>query len=407
VRWVFVKLSGVGHSPCRLAARIVCQPAPTLDAAAAGPGSAVGTLTRDLREPTFGATANLVHVPETYFVLVWVKVRGCKSKGEATVALQSTVEVARAGAPPQGRALPVIPSSSRSRLAGWRTWAPAYLYILPCVAGTLLFILVPIIAVFLLGFFSWDLIGSPQFIGLGNYREIFTSSLFWSSLTTTCEYVVMTVVPLVLLSLGLALLLRKKFPGAGVFRTIAVLPWLATPVAIGVIWEWIFDPQNGVVNHVLAFFGIPGPAWLSSFTLALPTVAFVTVWQFLGYNMLFFLAGLQGVPSSMYEACELDGASAFQSFWHVTLPFLRPTMLFVIVIDMISSFQVFDTVYVMTNGGPGYATTVLNFTIYQHGFEFLQMGYASALSLVLFVIILIVTVLEFLYFRRRVVYDMS
>jgi multiple sugar transport system permease protein len=323
------------------------------------------------------------------------------------MALPSTLEVEGVPRPPaQARALsPAAPSAKRwPRL---RRWGVAYIYLFPSLLGAGLFILVPVIAVVVLGFFSWNLIGSPTYVGLANYHAIFTSTLFWSSLQTTAIYVVLTVGPLVVLSLGMAMLLRNKFMGAGVFRTIAVLPWLATPVAIGVIWEWIFNPQNGVINNVLSFFGIAGPAWLSSFTLALPTVAFVTVWQFLGYNMLFFLAGLQGIPNSLYEACELDGANSLQRFFRITLPLLSPTLLFVTVIDMISSFQVFDTVYVMTNGGPGYSTQVMNFSIYQHAFQFLQIGYASALSVILFVIILIVTVLQFLYFRKRLVYDLS
>ena len=322
------------------------------------------------------------------------------------MALPSTLGVASSGQSRRPEVRPVF-LSRRSGTARWRQAIPAYLYIVPSLVGTVRFVLVPIIAIMILGFFSWNLVGHPQYVGLSNYRAIFTSSLFWSSLQTTSEYVAMTVVPLVVLSLGLAMLLRSKFPGAGAFRTIAVLPWLATPVAIGVVWEWIFNPQDGVVNSIFSFFGFNGPAWLSSFTLALPTVAFVTVWQFLGYNMLFFLAGLQGIPTSLYEASALDGAGLWHSFFRITLPLLSPTMLFVTVIDMISSFQVFDTVYVMTNGGPGYATTVLNFSIYQHGFEFLQMGYAAALSMILFVIILIVTVLQFLYFRKRLVYDLS
>ncbi len=323
------------------------------------------------------------------------------------MALPSTLEVPGVAGQSR-RALAESPSApAAKRWPRLRRSAVAYLYLLPSLLGAGLFILVPVIAVVVLGFFTWNLIGTPKYVGLANYHAIFTSSLFWSSLQTTAIYVVLTVVPLVVLSLGMAMLLRNKFMGAGVFRTIAVLPWLATPVAIGVIWEWIFNPQNGVVNNVLSFFGINGPAWLSSFTLALPTVAFVTVWQFLGYNMLFFLAGLQGIPNSLYEACELDGANSVQRFFRITLPLLSPTMLFVTVIDMISSFQVFDTVYVMTNGGPGYSTQVMNFTIYQHAFQFLQIGYASALSVILFVIILIITVLQFLYFRKRLVYDLS
>ncbi|MCU1495229.1 MAG: sugar transporter permease [Acidimicrobiaceae bacterium] len=286
-------------------------------------------------------------------------------------------------------------------------WGVAYLYLLPCILGTLIFVLIPVIAVIVLSFFHWNLLGSPTYAGLNNYETLFRSSQFWQSLRVTVEYVVMTVVPLVILSLGLALLLNRKFAGASVFRTIAVLPWLATPVAIGVIWEWIFNPQTGVINSALAHIGIQGPAWLSSFAFALPTVAFVYVWQYLGYNMLFFLAGLQGIPTHIQEAAKLDGASRIQSFFRITLPLLSPTMLFVIVIDMISSFQTFDTVYVMTNGGPGAATNLINFSIYQNAFTYLNIGYASALSVVLFVIILIITGVQFLFFRNRLTYDLG
>lgn len=288
-----------------------------------------------------------------------------------------------------------------------RQWSVAYAYLMPMIIGTLVFVLIPVIVVFVLSFCHWNLIGKVQFAGLSDYKTLFSSGLFWQSLLVTAEYVAMTVVPLVVLSLGSALLLSKKFFGASMFRTVAVLPWLATPVAIGVIWEWIFDPQAGVINNVLAFIGVHGPAWLTSFTYALPTLAFVNVWQFLGYNMLFFLAGLQGIPTSVYEAALIDGANRLQAFFKVTLPLLSPTMLFVLVVDMIASFQAFDMIYVMTNGGPGYSTYLINFSIYEHAFPELNVGYASAMSVILFAIILLITGLQFLYFRNRVTYDLS
>lgn len=320
-------------------------------------------------------------------------------------AIGTQVSARKAGSSERGQ---VGASSTRPASFGWwRRWGVAYLYLLPSILGSLIFVLIPVVAVFVLSFFHWDLVGTPRFTGLNNYKTLFESSLFWYSLRITIEYVAMTVIPLVVLSLGLAMLLNRKFVGGSAFRTIAVLPWLATPVAIGVIWEWIFNPQTGVVNSVLGFLGLPEPAWLSSFTLALPTVAFVMVWQFLGYNMLFFLAGLQGIPRFLYEAAQLDGARPVQVFLRITLPLLRPTMLFVLVIDMISSFQVFDTIYIMTNGGPGYSTYVLNVSIYEHAFAFLNVGYASALSMVLFIIILTISMLQFRYFRNRIVYEMN
>jgi multiple sugar transport system permease protein/sn-glycerol 3-phosphate transport system permease protein len=182
---------------------------------------------------------------------------------------------------------------------------------------------------------------------------------------------------------------------------------MATPVAMGIVWQWIFDPQSGSLNTFLSFFHIVGPAWLSSPTLALPAIAAVNIWQYTGYNMLFFLAGLQGIPPDFYEASSLDGAGPIQNFFAITLPLLSPTLFFVLVTDIIGSAQVFDTVYVMTQGGPGDATSVLNFNIFRQAFEFFHAGYASALSMVLFVILLIITLLQALYFRSRTVYDLS
>jgi multiple sugar transport system permease protein/sn-glycerol 3-phosphate transport system permease protein len=176
---------------------------------------------------------------------------------------------------------------------------------------------------------------------------------------------------------------------------------------MGIVWQWIFDPQYGALNTFLAVFHINGPAWLSSPGWAMPAVAAVNIWQYTGYNMLFFLAGLQGIPEYFYEAASIDGANPLQQFFAITLPLLNPTMFFVLVTDIIGSAQVFATVYVMTQGGPGDATSVLNFNIFRQAFVFFHAGYASALSMVLFLILVIITLLQVLYFRNRTVYDLS
>jgi multiple sugar transport system permease protein/sn-glycerol 3-phosphate transport system permease protein len=209
------------------------------------------------------------------------------------------------------------------------------------------------------------------------------------------------------LALGMAMLLSSKRAGSGIVRVICVLPYLATPVAMAVVWNWFFSPTTGIVNQLLAHVGIAGPSWLSDAATAMPVIAFANIWQYVGYNMLFFLAGLQAVPAALYEAASLDGAGKWQQFRRVTLPLLRPTMLFVLVTSVIGSFQVFDMVYVLTDGGPGTTTEVANLNIYNTAFAGFRIGEASAMSVILFLIILVVTVAQFRYFSKRTTYEIA
>lgn len=303
---------------------------------------------------------------------------------------------------------PISPAKGRRLLRPETKFAlQAYAFLLPSFVGLLVFLILPIIAVAVLSFFNWGLIAQPTFIGLGNYSKLFGSSSFWHSLLVTFYYILLNIPMQTVFALLLALLLNQKIPGRGIFRTLFVVPWMATAVAMGIVWQWIFDPQYGSLNSFLSLFHITGPAWLSSPGWALPAIAAVNIWQYTGYNMLFFLAGLQGIPPDFYEASSLDGAGPVRKFFTITLPLLTPTLFFVLVTDVIGSAQVFDTVYVMTQGGPGNATSVLNFTIFQQAFVFFHAGYASALSMVLFAILLIITLLQVLFFRNRTIYDLS
>src|SRR6266567_209543 len=300
-------------------------------------------------------------------------------------------------------------SKKERRLFKPATWVTlqAYSFLLPSFLGLLIFSLLPILAVAIISLFRWGLLGKPTFIGLQNYTIMFGNASFWHSLLLTFYYILLNIPAQTVLALLLAVLLNQNIPGRGIFRTIFVVPWMATAVAMGIVWQWIFDPQYGTLNTFLGVFHITGPAWLSSPGWALPAIAAVNIWQYTGYNMLFFLAGLQGIPPDFYEATSLDGATPIQQFFTITLPLLSPTMFFVLVTDVIGSAQVFDTVYAMTKGGPGDATSVLNFNIFRQAFEFFHAGYASALSLVLFAILLIITLLQVLFFRSRAIYDLS
>ena len=282
-----------------------------------------------------------------------------------------------------------------------------YLLIAPSLIGFAVFLVGPIVAVFVLSFFDWNLMGSPRFVGLANYREFGHDSAAWKSIWNTIYYVLLNIPAQTVLALLLALALNRKMRGRNLLRVVFVLPWMAMPVALGIIWSWCFDPKNGAVNQFLKLLGITGPEWLSDKTWAMPVLASVNIWQYTGYTMLFLLAGLQAIPHTLYEAAEVDGATPLFRFFKVTLPLLRPSMFFVLVTNTIGSFQMFDTVYVMTQGGPGGSTDTMNFHIYQEGFQLFRAGYAATLAMVLFALILLVTAAQALYFRKRTIYDFS
>jgi ABC-type sugar transport system permease subunit len=293
-----------------------------------------------------------------------------------------------------------------SRLLKRETWE-AYLFLSPSLIGLLVFTLLPVAAVAVLSFYDWGLISDPHFIGLQNYTKILQNPVVSHSLIVTCWFMVLNIPLQLILAMALAMLLNRKLPGVGLFRVLYAVPWMATPIALGIVWQWIFDPSYGALNNFLAIFGIHNIQWLSSQQLALPSIAGVTIWQSVGYSMLFLLAGLQGIPEYLYESAEIDGASPISTFFTITLPLLNPTLFFVLVTEVINSFQIFDIVYAMTKGGPGDSTNVFTFYIYRQAFEFFHTGYAAALSMVLFLILIVVTLAQALYFRKRIVYDIS
>ncbi|GAA4218133.1 carbohydrate ABC transporter permease [Actinocatenispora rupis] len=295
----------------------------------------------------------------------------------------------------------------RPRRRRVRDVAVAYLFLGPSLFGVLAFLLAPVVVVAVISLFKWNLLAPPEFVGLANYRRMAGDGNVWHSVAVTVFYVLLTIPTQTILALLLAMLLNTKLRGIRVLRALFVIPWMATPVVMGVVWKWIFDTQNGALDSFLGLFGVDPLNWLGSSALALPSTAAVGVWGGVGYTMLFFLAGLQGIPESLYEAAELDGAGKVQQFFAITLPLLRPTMFFVLVTSIIGSFQVFDTVYAMTKGGPGDATSVLNFTIYQTAFQLFDDGYASALAMLLFGLLLLLTLAQVLYFRKRTTYDYS
>ena len=274
---------------------------------------------------------------------------------------------------------------------GARRWLVLALFLGPSLVGVVLFVAGPIVASLALAFSSWDLLTPPTFVGLRNFERLSRDLEFWAALRHTVTFLA-GYVPLVLVAgLAVAVALNGRVPARGVFRAIYFLPVVTSWVAVALVWKWLLNPQFGLVNAWLAQLGVQGPAWLFDPNWAMASVILTSIWKDTGYVMVILLAGLQGIPRVYYEASEIDGASRAQQLRHVTVPLLAPAIFFALTISLINSFQVFDQVYVMTGGGPAGATTVLVERIVKQAFSFSRMGYASAMSWVLFVLIFATT----------------
>jgi multiple sugar transport system permease protein len=285
-------------------------------------------------------------------------------------------------------------------------WLAAAIFLAPNMVGLVVFIVIPVIAGLAISFTDWDMLSVPEFIGLDNYIELLTDDpLFWHTLKNTVLYSLMVIPGGMIVSLVLAVALNGKIKGVGIYRTIYFLPYVCSSVAIALVWRWIYQPDFGVLNAILSSVGLPRYGWLTDRNMALVSVALVAIWHSMGYNMVIFLAGLKSIPTTYYEAAQIDGASPWQRFRFITLPLLTPTIFFVLTISLIASFQVFGLVYVMTDGGPGDSTQVYVFYLWQNAFSYFKMGYASAMAYILFVIMLLITLVQVRLLGRRVNYD--
>lgn len=285
-----------------------------------------------------------------------------------------------------------------SNILNKQTFA-GYLFILPALVGTIVFIIIPIFCSFGLSFTKWDLLNPIEFIGLSNYKAVLTEDAFRKILINTFVYALSTTVFGVLIPLFLAYILNCKIRGSEFFKTAYFLPFVTPMIVIGIIWEWIFDPNIGILNQVLHLH----INWLYDKNFAMPALIIVSVWKLIGYNMIIFLSGLSTMNNELLEASKIDGANGFETFKHVLIPLLSPTIFFVVIITAISSFQVFDLIYIMTQGGPLDSTNVLVYSIYKNAFEYFKIGKASALAYILFAIILSLTFLQW-KFRKKFVY---
>jgi multiple sugar transport system permease protein len=280
----------------------------------------------------------------------------------------------------------------------------AYLYLLPTFVGLILFSLGAIVVSVGISFTDWDVLQPPHWVGLSNYVRLFGTPLNWQVFGNTFYYTGVIVPVGTALALGLALALNRGLRGIVLLRSLYFLPVISSTVAVSLVWGWLYNQQFGLINYLLSVVGITGPAWLADTRTAMPAVIIMSIWKGLGYNMVIFLAGLQGIPQELYEAAAIDGAGAWARFRYVTLPLVSPTTFFVVVLSTIAAFQVFDQTYVMTGGGPAYSTTTLALFIYQNAFQWFHMGYAAALSYVLFVAVAVVTLVQFRVQGRFVFY---
>lgn len=292
------------------------------------------------------------------------------------------------------------PLSASPPVRAARRWAKQrqrlipYVFIAPNVVLFTMFSFLPLLYAFYISFHDWSLIGDPEWLGFANYRRLSVDPPFWQALRNTLVYALSTVPTSMAIGLLLAMGLNRKLPGRTIIRSVYFMPLVVSAVATGTIAAWMFNENYGVINAILVQMGLGRIAWLSTPQWALPSLAIATLWVRVGFNMVVYLAALQSIPAVYYEAARIDGASALSQFRHVTIPLLAPATFLLLVLNVINSFQVFDLIYVMTGGGPGFSTTMVVQYIFKSAFVTSEMGYASAMGVALYVIILAFTVVQ-------------
>lgn len=290
----------------------------------------------------------------------------------------------------------------RATSAQQREWIAGYLFIAPDFLGLLIFVGLPMILALVIGFYDVNGFGGFEFVGLANYRRMLADPLFWQCLKVTALYVVLLVPGLYVSGLGLALLVRQTNRFNTIMRSLFFAPQVVSLVVIAVVWQLLGSDKVGLIARLFSLIGITGFSMLGNPQVALYAVVFVTIWFLMGFYMLIFLGGLQDIPKEYYEAARIDGASAVQAFWHITLPMLRPTSFFVLLVSLVAAVagqQAFDLIYVMTKGGPANATQVIIIYIYEQAFQYGAFGYAAAMASILVVILLALTGVLFILTR--------
>lgn len=285
-----------------------------------------------------------------------------------------------------------VPSVSQRRRRAFRKNLEGWLFASPWILGFVLWTLGPMLASLALAFTEWDLLSPIKWIGLKNIQTMVNDKLVWQALKVTSAYA-LTSVPLhIVFGLVLAILLNNNIRGLRFYRTAFYLPSVLSGVAVALLWRWLFSPEFGLINVTLSAFGVTGPSWLSDEVWALPSLVLMSLWG-VGAGAIIYLAGLQGIPTDLYEAAEVDGASGWARLWNITLPMMTPVLFFQLVVGIISALQIFTQAFIMTSGGPNNATLFLVLYLYRNAFQYFKMGYASAIAWVLFLYIFLLTLL--------------
>jgi len=282
--------------------------------------------------------------------------------------------------------------------AGW-----AYIFLLPNLLLFSLFTVYPVLASFFYSLNKWTLHSPMEFLGLANYRALIQDPIFLKVFGNTLYYTAGVIPFQTALALLIALGLNQRIRFMVGYRALYFLPVVTSMVAVSIVWQWMYQPQYGVINSLLRIVGIEGPNWLFSKGWAMPSVIAMSIWKNVGYSVVLYLAALQSVPESFYESAMIDGANSWDKFWHITLPIISPTTFFIIVLSVIGSFQAFDQIYVLTQGGPARSTSVIVHYLYENGFQWFNMGYAAAIAYVLFALLFILTIIQWTQ-RARWVY---
>jgi len=279
-----------------------------------------------------------------------------------------------------------------------------FAFILPSIMGILLFWVFPIGFSFTLSFSKWEMFGKPVFIGFQNYQKVFHDELFWQSLLNTVYFTCGTVFIGIIFSLILAVALNKKIMGVKIYRGIYFLPVVTMTAAVAIVWLWIYNPDYGLANYLLGKVGIEGPQWIYDTTWAMPSLIILSIWKDLGFNMVLYLAALQDIPKTLYEAAIIDGATRWGKFRYITLPLITPTIFFTLIMSTIGSLQVFQQSYLMTQGGPGNSTLTMVYYMYRLGFEQFKMGRATSVAWISFAIMFILTIIQWWLHKKWVFY---